>query len=395
MRKYLFLKKWKTNFNYINSRNESGISLLIHQYYKYYQENNIEVLINYIKVLRFLIETDCSFNTIIDEEGNTAFMFFLWLQDWNTIVYLLLCHKDLDFQKRNINGVNATLLCGMLKENEASEASKINIPNLTKLCVKRTEFDTNAKYNDYDISMFFVIHNCWESVNYLFSKNIELINQVNDKMETPLIVASKLGNIDIIKNILLNYIREVNLDHQDELGNTALHYALELGDKYIINNLAYHHANIHLKNNEGKSPLEIVKSSENNELMNLLKNPVKPYEISNDNDKEEKIIINNGDIIISKCNLYKKEYENYIKITSKFYEITNNIDLISVLQMYEISVYPLYGEIGDIQYYNHEIWKENIGFIIIDDKTKKNKVEIRNAVLSVANALGGGLTGGI
>jgi len=53
------------------------------------------------------VDKGCDFNTVIDEEGNTAFMFFLWIQDWNTVVYLLLYHKNLNFQKSNINGINA------------------------------------------------------------------------------------------------------------------------------------------------------------------------------------------------------------------------------------------------------------------------------------------------
>ena len=200
------------------------------------------------------MDKGCDFNTVIDEEGNTAFMFFLWLQDWNTVVYLLLYHKNLNSQKSNINGINTILLCGMFKKNEASETSNIDIQSLIKLCLKSIELNVNVIYNDYNILMLSIINNNWECVNYLSRKNIELINQVNDKKETPLIIASKLGHKDIIKVILLYFIKEVNLNH-DELGNTALHYALELSDKYIINNLAFHHVNLNIKNNKGKSPI--------------------------------------------------------------------------------------------------------------------------------------------
>lgn len=383
-----FFKKWKTNYNFINGMNESGISILVRQYYKYYQENNRGALSAYINIIRVLVDKGCNFNTVIDDEGNTAFMFFLWLQDWSTVLYLLLYHKNLDFQRCNINGINAALLCGMLKKNEASEISTIIVPKFTEVCVRRSEFDINARYNDYNILMFFVIHNCWESVAQLLRKNIKLIDQVNDKKETPLIIASKLGHKKVVKHILLDHIHDINIDHQDELGNTALHYALELGDKYIINCLAFHHANIHIKNNKGKSPIEIVKEHENDELISLLKKPLMLYKFSDDDDDKNKgkrnTEINNGDIIISKCNTYQKEYEDCIKITSKLYKITNNIDFSSQLQDCEISIYPIYGDYGEIRYYNHEIWKENINYRIIDDEYKCNKIVTKNNFLITA-----------
>lgn len=190
----------------------------------------------------------------------------------------------------------------MLKKNEASKITTISIPRLTAVCVQRTEFDITAQYNDYNILMFFVINNYWESVDQLLRKNIKLINKVNDKKETPLIIASKLGHKKIVKHILLDHINDINIDHQDELGNTALHYTLELGGKYIINCLAFHHANIHIKNNKGKSPLEIVKEHENDELISLLKKPLMLYKFSDDDDddikKKKNTAINNGDIII-------------------------------------------------------------------------------------------------
>jgi len=38
----------------------------------------------------------------------------------------------------------------------------------------------------------------------------------------------------------------------------------------------------------------------------------------------------------------------------------------------KISIYPTYYETSSIQYYNHEIWKDNtIGLMIIDNKIKK------------------------
>ncbi|OUM58087.1 hypothetical protein PIROE2DRAFT_16734 [Piromyces sp. E2] len=363
----IFLKKWKTNFNYVNSKNESAITILIRQYYKYYKENNGNVLKNYIRMNKILLEKECSFNAVIDEEGNTAFII-----------------------------------------NEASIASKICIPNVIELCISRNEFDTNVKNSlNFNLLMNFIINNLIKNVNDILRKNEELVGQVNDRMETPLIIAARLGNKEIMKKILLLHSAKANIDQQDMLGNTALHYALESGDKYIINNLAFHHANIHIKNKEGKSPIEIAKESENDEIMKLLKNPVSPHKLSKKKSKEGKksitslfkkkkekdsqIEIDNGDIVISKSNTCQKEYEDCIKITSKLYKITDNIVLNSALQDYEISVYPMYGDIGDIQLYNREIWNGNMinGMIIIDDKTKRIARDLAYSALVVGGVATG------
>jgi len=391
-----YIKKWKTNFEYRNSRNESVLSILIRQYYKYYQEKDAKMLQNYIKVIKVLIEKECSFNHVIDEEGNTAFMFFLWIRDWITIVYLLLKHKNLDFQKKNKNGINASLLCLMLQE---TEAQLITNSSLMDLYLNRIDFDTDTIYpHSNNLLIYPIINNDNEKTAKLLILNENLVNHVNDKMETPLIVAIKLGNRDIIKYIMS---RNPNVNYQDELGNTALHYAIELGDQYVINLLSYCHADIHLKNKEGKSPIEIVKESANDEIMSLLNNPVLPYKLLNDKNKvknkEKKKItslfkrnknkeninhikIDHGDIVISKCNIYQTEYEDLIKFSSKLYKPTDNYILISAIRTYEFAVYQLINSDNQIINCNKEIWKVNLTSLLYSDEIEKRILNIGRAL---------------
>jgi len=384
-----YIKKWKTNFEYRNSKNESALSILVRQYYKYYQEKETKLLQNYIRVVKVLVEKECSFNTVIDEEGNTAFMFFLWLQDWCTIIYLLLKQKELDFQKQNKNGINASLLCIMLQETETSISHMITVSNLMDLYLNRIEFETGTIYqHGNNLLMYSIINNNEEKTAKLLLLNENLIHQVNDKKENPLIVAIKLGNRDIIKNIVS---RNVDVNFQDEFGNTALHYALELGDQYVINLLTYCHADIHLKNKEGKSPIEIVKESENGEIMSLLNNPVLPYKLLNDKyrikNKEKKKItslfkrnknninhvkIDDGDIVISKCNAYQKDYEDSIKFSSKLYRPQDNNVFISAIRTFELTVYSLINSDGGIIInYNKDIRKVNLPNLFYTDDIEK------------------------
>jgi len=396
-----FLKKWKTNFEFKNSKNEFALSLLIRQYNKYSQEKNTIKLRNYIKVIKVLIDKGCNFNSVIDEEGNTAFMFFLWIQDWHTIVYLLLHHKDLDFTIKNKNGVNASMLCATLKKNEITSTCKIKVSNIIRLYLSRKEFDLDVKDSQGNnlLIHFLVNNNNFENISKLLSLNEGLVNQVNDKKESPLTIATKLGDENIVKYIIT---RNVNMDYQDELGNTALHYALESGNKYIINTLAYYHADINIKNREGKSPIEIAKASENDEIINLLKNPVPLFKLNkkskddNDDDKRKvtsllkkdedninHVEIDNGDIVISKYVNYQQDYKNTFQFTSKLYRTVCNGEI----QNLDISVYNIYDEDGRVVFYSHEIWEEDLlGLIIVDDIEKK---VIKNALYFGAAFAGG------
>lgn len=66
-------------------------------------------------------------------------------------------------------------------------------------------------------------------------------NIQNELGITPLMSASKSGNIQLVK-LLLKYVRNLNLE--DKEGNTALYYAVESGDLEIVRLLHEHGAKI-------------------------------------------------------------------------------------------------------------------------------------------------------
>ncbi len=61
--------------------------------------------------------------------------------------------------------------------------------------------------------------------------------------------------------ILLNFSEETFLDAQDDLGQTALHYAVLNSDYEMVHLLLRVGADFGLTNNQGRKPVEIAKVS--------------------------------------------------------------------------------------------------------------------------------------
>ena len=61
---------------------------------------------------------------------------------------------------------------------------------------------------------------------------------------------------------------EININFQDKIGNTALHYLCE-DEKYdIVIEFIKKGGDIEIKNNEGKSPLDLIKSDDIKSIIN-------------------------------------------------------------------------------------------------------------------------------
>ncbi|MCB1181636.1 MAG: patatin-like phospholipase family protein [Chlamydiia bacterium] len=85
------------------------------------------------------------------------------------------------------------------------------------------------------------------------------VNQANDRGVTPLIIAAK-SNYDILSELLTDPSIEVN--QQDSLGNTALHYAISRKGKRRSAALIKHSGiDPNIRNNLGQTPLHLTSSS--------------------------------------------------------------------------------------------------------------------------------------
>ncbi len=133
----------------------------------------------------------------------------------------------------------------------------------------------------------------------IYNENNKVIDSINEKSFTPLILAcykenvdvalfliSKTNNINYASNLgtalmaavmkgnlqLINALleRKVNLNAQDDEGKTALHIATLTNQNDIVKLLLKEGAKKEIKSNFNESPLDIARSNKNTELIILL-----------------------------------------------------------------------------------------------------------------------------
>ena len=111
------LQSFHCNFNYVNERGESALSLLFKQIYipKFVREN---MFVKYICTLVSLLFTNCSFNMPADEDGNTVLMIFLLVNNMETTNFVMKYGNDRDLTKKNKFDENTITLYIKYKESK-------------------------------------------------------------------------------------------------------------------------------------------------------------------------------------------------------------------------------------------------------------------------------------
>jgi len=357
--KELSMLKQCVNFDYKNSANETVLSLLLNKYYKLYQSvEDTKVLLPYLNILKYLVEKKININVPIDQEGNTPLMFFILLEDWNTILFLLLKCKNLDLSIKNKRGINATCLCSLINPDNCKKVRGINIGSIGKLCLHHKTFDIDFRDQYGNNLLMYYILNC--NVNSfldLIKRNNRFVSDINNKKENALIMAVKLRRRHFIKTIINT--QGNNINQQDYLGNTALHYAIELKDKYISDILAFYRADINIKNNNGLSPYDLALSQPDEYFKEMLDKPVFPYKIlekekkksrfslfRKNKDEEPDPNISLSDIKVSD---YREKYEVYMNDKSiRQYTVSNSPILVNHLQLEAKNIYNVTNPKGRI-----------------------------------------------
>jgi len=259
------LQKAGCNFNYINSKGESVLSLLLKHMY---ESNNPKKFNSYICTLLSLMFVDCDFNIPIDEDKNTALMIFILANDWDTFDFLMKHRKDLDLTKENKNGESATSL---FMKNKKTNLYYYPIDYRT------FNLDYDDPTNGNNILMFSVMTRP-DFIPNILSKRPDLINEINNKGENALMIACKANNYDSVSS-LLNY--SIPINNQDELGNTALHYAIGCKNPIIVQELIQKGINDQLKNNEGKTANDLAMELGDKNILKALKNQLTSEDIKN------------------------------------------------------------------------------------------------------------------
>ncbi|OUM66987.1 hypothetical protein PIROE2DRAFT_59070 [Piromyces sp. E2] len=253
---------------------------------------------------------DCDFNCVVDEYGNTPVLFLLLIKDYTTVLYLLYSLRNIDLSIKNYHGINASYLYFYIdKKEERRKKTLFNYRtfdhtmidkynnNLLIHCIAREDYVNDFYYIARDLV-----------------KHEELFNMVNEQKENFIIVATKLGHLDVIRNSFMN---KVNINQQDWLGNTAMYYAVKLKDAYAVNKLAFYHADSTIKNNEGVSAFDLANEMEEKNIINILKRPIDPEKWNKKNNSKVKIfsMLKHQDSSDEKINKYIKNYQikNYQK----------------------------------------------------------------------------------
>jgi len=317
------LRKKTFNINYYNkNNNESFVSLLIKKYQdmfvgkKFYEICNSKDInkIVYYAIVFFLTYSykNCDFNAAIDEVGNTPLMFFMMIKDCATISYILSDYENIDLSVKNKYGISASLLSALVDKEETF---------LINAILEHKTFDPQCTDN---FNNNLLIYSVLCDNPYMFSKmvNEKSINHLNNNKENAVIIASKLGFLEEISSY---YIRDVNINQQDSLGNTAIYYAIKIKDKYAINLLAYNKADVHIKNNDGVSAFDLAQQldeeNDKKDILKILKKPVPPHEMKKKLSKGSKSFFKKKDsdeklndyIKNYQINNYQEKYNNFLK----------------------------------------------------------------------------------
>lgn len=250
-----------TDLDYKNKRGETILSVLIKKIYEQNHTKDPNTIVPYMKILMILVQMDCNFNVSIDEEGNTPLMFFIMIRDFCSINYIMSFNRKLNVSLKNKNGDSAFTF-----------SQKIGHRGLMERIMrhKSFNFDYYDKYNN-SLIMNYICIGKKEMIAEVLKKRPSLLNDVNNNKESPLIIAVKLNKKDIIKYLIAQ--PKINLDQQDINGNTAIHYTVLNKNVELSDYLALAGANIHLKNNENKSPLDIADDMKHTVLVNTLEHP--------------------------------------------------------------------------------------------------------------------------
>jgi ankyrin repeat protein len=96
------------------------------------------------------------------------------------------------------------------------------------------------------------------------------VNTINKQGHQAFMIAAHQGNIEMAK-LLIKYKSDINAQHKVS-GNTALIAAIDQGQNDMVKFLIDCKVNLNVKNNSGKSALEMALDKGNNYIVELLKN---------------------------------------------------------------------------------------------------------------------------
>ena len=140
--------------------------------------------------------------------------------------------------RRIMDDCNESLLHFSVKENRAE---------ILKILLDNDQTDVEKQNHEKNNFLHLAVENAKKDPNCVKvilsnvanEKLMSLLNSQNNKKLTPLFLALKNNDIDLIKNILTHDSGSLNYEFKDENGLTVLHYSIDCGDIGIVQNLLW------------------------------------------------------------------------------------------------------------------------------------------------------------
>ncbi|ORX70391.1 ankyrin [Anaeromyces robustus] len=315
------------------------MTTLINQFRQIYSNGKLGLVDKYVKTMIVLNVYKYNFNVPIDEEGNTPFMYFMMVGDLCSCCYLLEKCKNLNLSIKNKKGISVSYLSLFIDHSES-----VFLKHLTE----HKTFDYSyVDSNNYSLLMHYIVRNRYSDAKTTAFKSKRTLNHVNDKNESAVTIATKLGRLQEL------YITPENINHQDNLGNTALAYAIKLRDETLINLLLYYHSNPYIRNNQGISPLDLVKGINEKKFFDIIKHPLSPEEMKEKIKENRKGFLffdrrkteeekTNELIKNSQINEFNKEYQDLLKPMNYTYsEMTKKNEFDEILTNIYMDIYSM------------------------------------------------------
>ncbi|MEW6527858.1 MAG: ankyrin repeat domain-containing protein [Spirochaetota bacterium] len=214
------------------------------------KQNCLFLTIN-INTMKFLISKGANINQV-DNFGNIPLAYCLWSYDLSKM------YIDNGANINNVNKEGYPLLFMALLEGENNVI--VYLINNSKLKIQVC----NKKGENAIIWYSYCGYDCY-ILDKLLMKGLEL-NSISKNGVNALIASVIVSYRFKEKNINKNYRyithlihKGININHQDKLGNTALHYAV-IRERPIelLSLLLKYGARKDIRNNEGKTPLDIA-----------------------------------------------------------------------------------------------------------------------------------------
>ncbi|OUM62167.1 hypothetical protein PIROE2DRAFT_11615 [Piromyces sp. E2] len=260
------------NYNFVNSKNESVLSVILNKMRKYCL---LDVHNKYSDCLEMFerMGDKWDMDVPLDEDNNTAIMVLLLSPRLESVVskYLSL-YNNINLSKKNKYG-----------DSFSSLLIKLNLSSLYDIVKYKASFEHNYVDRNNGNTLFLLsVISQPTIVEKILKRDKTKINDINFKKENALIIATKAGCIDTIKILLKN---NIYINQQDKLGNTALHYAIQSYNPYTTALLVSSGANLSIKNLEGETPMNFVNKIKNEIILKDIVNAIqKPFSFINEKD---------------------------------------------------------------------------------------------------------------